>query len=115
MLGIVPWDDPTSADIKSAGSLLAEALPTIGKYKFNPAATRKQVTLSRVDIGLWTVDAETMVLATNMNNDTAQVNLQDIGINSGGSISEVITSGGSVDSGVITLDPLGSVGVIIKS
>ena len=52
-LGIVPWEDPTPADIKASASSLALALPKMTPFIFNPTASFQRTTLNRVDIGLW--------------------------------------------------------------
>ena len=39
-LGVVPWTDPTPADIKSSSSAFALSLSKITPYLFNPASVR---------------------------------------------------------------------------
>ncbi|PPQ72323.1 hypothetical protein CVT24_004542 [Panaeolus cyanescens] len=79
-LGSVSWDDPTTADIKSSGSLLALAIPKIVPFLSNPATTFRQVTVSRVDFGLWSLNGQTLILGTNMNYSTQVIRILDLGL-----------------------------------
>ncbi|KAF5329517.1 hypothetical protein D9619_009064 [Psilocybe cf. subviscida] len=97
-LGVVSWDDPTTADIKSSASLLAKAIPRMTPFILNPAATFRHVTSGGVDIGLWTVESSTLVLAANMNSATASVAISpSLGLNPT-TVTQVLNSGASVDS-----------------
>ncbi|KAG5220367.1 peptidase A1 family [Salix suchowensis] len=93
-LGIVPWEDPTPADIKASASSLALALPKMTPFIFNPTASFQRTTLNRVDIGLWTVGKETLVVATNMNNAEVSVGLSTlpVGVESSVRIAQVFES-----------------------
>lgn len=65
-LGIIPWEDPTPADIKGNASALAKALPSMKPYIFSPNATFANLTSNQVDVGMWTVGGKTLLLAANM-------------------------------------------------
>ncbi|GLB44489.1 hypothetical protein LshimejAT787_1701160 [Lyophyllum shimeji] len=114
-LGVVSWDDPTSADIKASASLLARSLPKIIPFLTNPAASFRQETLNRVDVGLWTVGPETLVLASNMNYATATVQLSGLGLKSKG-ITQVLDSGAVVspDQAGFTFESVGSGAFVVK-
>ncbi|KAF8970629.1 hypothetical protein BDZ97DRAFT_54254 [Flammula alnicola] len=97
-LGVVSWDDPTTPDIKASASLLALSLPKMNPFILNPSATFRQVTINRVDIGLWKVGAETLVLATNMNYFSVSISIRDLGLPSPGiSVTQVLDSGAQID------------------
>ncbi|EJD04861.1 uncharacterized protein FOMMEDRAFT_132713 [Fomitiporia mediterranea MF3/22] len=126
--GIVPWDDPTPTDIKDAATALAHALPTIKSFIFDPHHTFSSILSnnnssqnlngSQVDIGLWTVNQRTLVLATNMANNSATVEVE-LPTRASGSVMEILNSGGSVQvanngkSAMISLDGLSSFGVTV--
>lgn len=83
------------------GSKLALALPKMNPFILSPRASFKQITVNRVDFGLWTVDAQTLVLGTNMNNAPQVISLSQIGLPVTGSSSGITQV---LDTGV-TLDP----------
>ncbi|KAJ8522189.1 hypothetical protein ONZ45_g1216 [Pleurotus djamor] len=93
-LGIVPWDDPTPADIKASASALALALPKMTPFIFNPEATIRRLVVNRVDIGLWTVGKDTLVVGTNMNYAEVSVGLSNLpnGLGMGVTITQVFNS-----------------------
>ncbi|KAF8064328.1 hypothetical protein FPV67DRAFT_215032 [Lyophyllum atratum] len=114
-LGVVSWDDPTSPDIKSSASLLALSLPKMTRFILSPAASFRQVTVNRVDIGLWTVGSETLVLASNMNYAAVTIRLTDISLKSKG-IEQVLDSGAVVnhDKTGFTFESVGSGAFVVK-
>ncbi|KAF9497331.1 hypothetical protein BDN71DRAFT_1429520 [Pleurotus eryngii] len=111
-LGIVPWEDPTPADIKASASSLALALPKMTPFIFNPTASFQRTTLNRVDIGLWTVGKETLVVATNMNNAEVSVGLSTlpVGVESSVRIAQVFESAArtSTNNSGFTFEAVGS-------
>jgi len=114
-LGVVSWDDPTSADIKASASLLALSLPKMTPFILNANASFRQVTVNRVDVGLWTVGSETLVLASNMNYATTTVHLTDLGLKSKGT-TQVLDSGAAVnpDKTGFTFESVGSGAFVVK-
>ncbi|KAF9446852.1 hypothetical protein P691DRAFT_672690 [Macrolepiota fuliginosa MF-IS2] len=99
-LGSVSWDDPTSADIKSSGSTLALSLPKMSPFILSSNATFKQITINRVDFGLWTVGSQTLVLGTNMNNSPTVITLAQLGLPATGSsdaFTQVLDTGAVLD------------------
>ncbi|KAJ7028680.1 hypothetical protein C8F04DRAFT_1118335 [Mycena alexandri] len=65
--GIMPWIDPTPADIKTAASALAIALGSVKTFVFDPQVKFSRVVSNRIDVGMWTLGAETLLLVANMN------------------------------------------------
>ncbi|KAF5329520.1 hypothetical protein D9619_009061 [Psilocybe cf. subviscida] len=94
-LGVVSWDDPTTPEIKASASLLAQAMPKLTPFILSSEATFRQVTVNRVDVGLWTVGARTLVLAANMNYATTNVDLASLGLHATAAIEQVFKSGTS--------------------
>lgn len=111
--GVVPWDDPTSPDIKSSASAFAQKLPTIKTFIFNPNATYSQLTYDRIDIGLWTVNSQTLVMATNMNYNTANLDLSNVPTQ-GKNVKQVFSSGAAVNGTKIVFQSVGSGAFILS-
>ncbi|KDR78230.1 hypothetical protein GALMADRAFT_245305 [Galerina marginata CBS 339.88] len=117
-LGVVSWDDPTSADIKASSSALGLSLPKMTPFILNPSATFKQVTINRVDIGLWTVGGQTLILATNQNYFSVSVSLKDLHLPSPQpAASQVLDTGAKIDPARAHLlfDSVGTGAFIVKS
>ncbi|KAK0189405.1 hypothetical protein F5146DRAFT_1050825 [Armillaria mellea] len=116
-LGVVSWDDPTSADIKASASALALSLPKITPFILNPKAKFQQVTTSDfIDVGLWTVGKETLVLATNLDYEEKVLFLAQVGI-AEEVAEQVFDSGAQVYVGgfSVILEPVGSAGFIVPN
>ncbi|KAH7911269.1 hypothetical protein BJ138DRAFT_1113370 [Hygrophoropsis aurantiaca] len=79
-LGVVPWNDPTPADIKTSASQFALALPSITPFFFNAAAIRSNFVVGGVDVATWKVGLETLVLAANTYYTNAEVSWKDLGL-----------------------------------
>lgn len=73
----MPWIDPTPADLKSTASALAMALASqsVKAFIFGPNATFTRVVSNRIDVGMWTVGRETLLLVANMNAREAELEL----------------------------------------
>lgn len=114
-LGVIPWDDPTTPDIKSSASTLALALPKLTPFILNPASSFRQIlTQSLVDIGIWTVGSQTLVLATNTKYEATSIRFADLGVK--GTVSQALDSGASLssDARTFSLTPVGSGAFIVK-
>lgn len=113
---MVPWNDPTTPDIKASASALALALPKMTPFILNPTATFRQHTSNtRIDVGMWTVGAETLVVATNMNYAAASITLGDLSLPNTGIIArQVFDSGAKITKGVIQLDSVGSGAFVVN-
>ncbi|KAF8154280.1 hypothetical protein B0H34DRAFT_784208 [Crassisporium funariophilum] len=117
-LGVISWDDPTSPDIKASASVLALSMPKMIPFILNPAATFRQVTIDKVDIGLWTVSSQTLVLGTNMNYASVSVRMADLMIpGSHNSIVQVLNTGSQVDPAKshFLFESVGSGGFIVRT
>ncbi|KAJ7625105.1 hypothetical protein DFH06DRAFT_1229887 [Mycena polygramma] len=75
--GIMPWIDPTAADIKGTASALAMALasPTVKGFIFSPRVRFSRVVANRIDVGIWRVGTETLLLVANLNPHDAELAL----------------------------------------
>ncbi|KAJ7672563.1 hypothetical protein DFH06DRAFT_1176750 [Mycena polygramma] len=75
--GIMPWIDPTTADIKDTASALAMALasPMVKGFISSPRARFSRVVANRIDVGMWRVGAETLLLVANLNPHDAELAL----------------------------------------
>ncbi|KAJ4480847.1 hypothetical protein J3R30DRAFT_3287655 [Lentinula aciculospora] len=102
-LGVVSWDDPTPDDIKASASSLAKALTSgsspLAAFILDPFTTFRQVTTQTgIDIGLWTLDGTTLMLAANMNYENATIEAAELGLGKGndgfgGGLKKVFCSG----------------------
>ncbi|CAK5282351.1 unnamed protein product [Mycena citricolor] len=112
-LGVVSWDDPTTPDVKSSASSLALALSASMKsFIMSASATITQRTFSTgLDVALWTVGRQTLVLATNINYREVSLPLSEL--NLAGTVKQVFDSGAFVRSGALHLSSVGSGGFII--
>ncbi|KAJ7647730.1 hypothetical protein FB45DRAFT_207327 [Roridomyces roridus] len=110
-LGVTSWDDPTTTDIKASASSLALALAKSMKdFIVSPAATSGQVIIGGIDVGLWTVGSQTLILATNMDSSNATLAVVELDLLSkSGRIEQVFDSGSQLSSDGHTL-LFGSVG-----
>ena len=109
-LGIVAWEDPTPADIKSAASSLAKALPGMTPYILNPTATFANATLGRVDVGMWSVSGKTLIVAVNLDYTEATLDLGELPMSMGGKwkVEQVFDGGSAVSGSRVSLDSVGS-------
>lgn len=85
------------------------------RFILNHTASFRQTTLNRVDVGLWTVGAETLVLATNMNYTKITISLADLGLRSSHT-TQVLDSGAAISDNQrgFTFDSVGSGAFVIK-
>ncbi|KAG5651907.1 hypothetical protein H0H81_006958 [Sphagnurus paluster] len=111
-LGVISWNDPTTSDIKSSASLLALSLPKMTPFILNPTTTFRQVVLHKVDVGMWTVGSQTLVLAGSTNNDPATIPWVDLGLSPRGT-TQVLNSGAVVKADKMMLERMGSGGFIL--
>lgn len=109
-LGVVPWNDPTSADIKSASSAFVKGLTNITPFLFNSQAVqgRENYVVGGVDIATWSTGNQTLVLAANTDYVDQTVSWNDIGLN--GLAMTVVSQSGSVENALDGFT-LGSVGL----
>lgn len=87
-------------------------------FIFNPSATFRQVTVNRIDVGLWSLGQDTLVLATNMNYATGSVTLADLGLENGvDRVTQVYNGGSQINAsgGGLTFESVGSGGFVVKT
>lgn len=85
---------------------------------FNPSATFRQITINRVDIGLWIVGTETLVLGTNMNYFSVSVSFRDLDFANGIVVTRVLDSGAAIHPSrhsELLFDSVGSGAFIVKN
>lgn len=114
-LGSVAWNDPTTDEMQASGSSLANALTaSMADFILSPSSSFRHAVVDRVDIGLWTLGAQTLVLATNMNYNETTVSLSQIGAGRGTlKTTQVFDSGAKIVKGAITLESVGTGGFIL--
>ncbi|KAI0791029.1 hypothetical protein C8Q75DRAFT_732642 [Abortiporus biennis] len=109
-LGVVSWNDPTTADIKASASSLAKASPILKEFITSPIVEFVGVVKNRVDFGVWSVGARKLVIGTNLNYNQVTINLSDV-VGSGASklkVQQVFDSGANVQDGSIVFQSVGS-------
>jgi len=66
--GIVPWNDPTSGEIKAAATTLGQRLvPSLSSFALDPDVTFTTYVWQRVHFGIWTVGFQTLIVGVNLN------------------------------------------------
>ncbi|KAK7057590.1 hypothetical protein R3P38DRAFT_2841901 [Favolaschia claudopus] len=113
-VGVTSWDDPTTADIKASASSFALAVQKMKAFILSPAATVKQATFANgIDVGMWTVGGQTLILATNMNYKNQSISLAQLHLS--GKVRQVFDSGASfsADSGTLLLGSVGTGGFVV--
>ena len=87
-------------------------------FILNPTATVRRFTANRIDVGLWTVGSETLVLATNLNSAAVTVSLADFTVQGNGrsSVTQVFDSGvkAGADGKELAFESLGSGAFVVK-
>ncbi|KAH7890176.1 hypothetical protein F5I97DRAFT_1965248 [Phlebopus sp. FC_14] len=91
-LGVVSWEDPTTADIKAAASAFAQSLPKITPFLFNPSSVRTTYVVGGVSVATWDTASEILVLATNTHYVNQTVSWEDVDVQGVGATA-VFTSG----------------------
>ncbi|OCH92519.1 hypothetical protein OBBRIDRAFT_791109 [Obba rivulosa] len=112
-LGVVSWAAPTTDDITNSASVLAGSLSALTQYIASPGAEFQHVLAGQVDVGLWTVGAKTLVLATNLANESAAFDLGSVrGLEAAGA-RQVLDSGASIQGQKVVFEPTGSGGFVL--
>jgi hypothetical protein len=104
------------SDIKSAASSLAKALPSMIPFISNPDATFANLTSNRIDVGLWTVGSQTLLLAANLNYDEAHLDLSNLptGITHV-KVTRAFNGGAEVNGGSIVFQSTGTGAFLLSS
>ncbi|KAH9851271.1 hypothetical protein C2E23DRAFT_831811 [Lenzites betulinus] len=114
-LGVVSWNAPTTADITASAAQLSKSLTTMKDFILNPKATFEHVETDRIDVGLWSADGRTLVLATNLNYATARFDLSSVrGLALKALVArQVLDSGAKLQGHVVELESVGTGGFIL--
>ncbi|KAJ7201038.1 hypothetical protein GGX14DRAFT_658778 [Mycena pura] len=90
--GIMPWIDPTPPDIKDTASALATALtsPTVTRFIFSPLTKFSRTVSNRIDVAMWAIGSETLILVANLNTHDADL---AVPLSSGLELREVLNYG----------------------
>ncbi|KAF8841646.1 hypothetical protein BDN67DRAFT_500043 [Paxillus ammoniavirescens] len=107
-LGVVPWDDPTPADIKASASAFAMNLPKITPFLFDPAAVRTTYVVGGTSIATWKAGILTLVLATNTNYVSQTVTWEALGLEGIGASTVFASGTAEISSDGFTLGSVGS-------
>ncbi|KAH0833836.1 ARD/ARD' family-domain-containing protein [Lanmaoa asiatica] len=115
-LGVVPWDDPTPADIKSSSSGFALSLPKMTPYLFNSASVRTAYVVGGASVATWKAGAQTLVLATNTDYVNQTVSWEALGLEAWVGATSVFASGvvETVQGGFM-LGPVGSGAFVVAT
>ncbi|KAF9644703.1 hypothetical protein BDM02DRAFT_3181472 [Thelephora ganbajun] len=114
-LGIIPWTDPTSGDIKTAATTLSQRLvPSLTSFALNPHVTFATYVWQRVHFGVWRVGDQTLVVGVNLNPEVRWISLARLpGWRRYTKLEVVYNGGASFESENLSLWDLGSVGFIV--
>ncbi|KAF9228162.1 hypothetical protein BS17DRAFT_725128 [Gyrodon lividus] len=114
-LGVIPWDDPTPADIKASASAFAMSLPKTTPFLFDPAAVRTTYVVGGASIATWRTRTLTLVLATNTNYVGQTVSWEALGLKGVG-VTIVFTAGSAeTSSDGFTLGSIGSGAFVVNA
>ncbi|KAN0079814.1 hypothetical protein V8E55_009380 [Tylopilus felleus] len=114
-LGVVPWSDPTPADIKASASSFALSLPKITSYLFNPASVRTAYVVGGASVATWKAGGQTLVLATNTNYVDQTVSWKALNLGGVGVATAFVSGVAETTSDGFTLGPVGSAAFVVAS
>jgi hypothetical protein len=84
-------------------------------FIFNPKATFSNLTSNRIDVGLWTVGSQTLLLAANLNYDVATLDLSDLPPSiEGKHATQVFNGGAKVNVKGITFQSTGTGAFVLE-
>lgn len=115
-LGVVPWADPTSDDIKASASAFAKSLPKITPFLFDAqsALSRTNYVFGGIDVATWTNGWHTLVLAANTDYVNEKVSWNEMG-HTGVDLTVVFQSGSlETTSDGSTLGPVSSAVLVLS-
>lgn len=111
--GVVSWDAPTTTDIWDAAALLAQSSDILKQYIMSDSVSFSHVFSNQIDIGLWTVGTQTLVLATNLNYANETFDLATIEGLATTPAAQVLNTGATLEGSVITFTSVGTGGWIL--
>ncbi|KAF8895871.1 hypothetical protein CPB84DRAFT_1963145 [Gymnopilus junonius] len=104
--GIMPWIDPTPKDIKRYASRLAQLLPQLTPFFFGDDVKFSRVKFPYLDVGTWRKGRKSLIIATNLNPESANSDLRVDGQNK---VDWILQEGVSLSiTGHIIFEPMGS-------
>ncbi|KIK11180.1 hypothetical protein PISMIDRAFT_515002 [Pisolithus microcarpus 441] len=115
-LGVVPWADPTSNDIKASASAFAKSLPKITPFFFDAqsALSRTNCVFGGIDVATWTNGWQTLVLAANTDYVNETFSWNEIG-HTGAGLTVAFQSGSlETTSDGFTLGPVSSGALVLS-
>ena len=117
LLGIVPWNDPTSSEIKAAATTLGQQLvPSLSSFALDSDVTFATYVWQRVHFGIWTVGRQTLIVGVNLNPQVRLIPLVQLPGWKGYTKLEVVYSdGASFELSSLALWELGSVGFVVTA
>jgi hypothetical protein len=72
--GIIPWNDPTSDDVKAAATVLSQNLvPTLTRFAFDPDMAFTTYIWERVHFGVWSVAHRTLHVGVNLDSQVRTI------------------------------------------
>ena len=113
--GIIPWNDPTSSDIKDAATSLGQQLvPSLTSFALDPHATFVTCVWQRVHFGIWRAGDYTFIVGVNLGPQVRWIPLAQLpGWKAYTTLEVVFDGGASFESGNLGLLDLGSVGFVV--
>ena len=116
-IGIIPWNDPTSSDIKAAAAALGQQLiPSLTKFALDPHVAFTTYVWQRVHFGVWRAGDQTLVVGVNLNPQVRWISLAQLpGWKAYTKLEVVYNDGASLESGCLVLWGLGSVGFVVTA
>jgi len=86
-------------------------------FILDPATKVRQISVDGVDIGIWTTDSGTLLVATNFEYAEVSIDLAEkLGVDVNSGVDVVLESGGQVNSSnILTLEPAGSIGIVLSA
>ena len=114
-LGIVPWNDPTSSDIKAAATTLGQQLvPSLLKFALDPDVAFTTYVWERLHFGIWRIGHRALVVGINLNPRMQRISIAQLaGWKAYAGLEVVYSDGASFESGILALQDLGFVGFVV--
>ena len=114
--GIVPWNDPTSGDIKAAATALSQQLvPTLTSFALDPQVVFTTYVWQRVHFGSWSVSGRTLVVGVNLDSQVQAIPLSQLpGWEEGAKLDVLYAIGTTVQLHHLIFEGLGVTGSVVS-
>ena len=115
--GIIPWNDPTSGDIKTAATALSQQLvPSLTNFAFERDVVFTTYVLQRAHFGTWSVGDRTLIVGVNLDNHTWTVPLTQLpGWRENAKLDVLYDVGAAFESGQLVFEGLGATGFVVST